>query len=59
MRLLPNDQWLLRPWGDCIAAGIYEHPAGCVWWAKIRLSELPNAIISAADLARFGIQSTR
>lgn len=54
--LLPKESWEIKMHGtDQVLAGIFEHPQNCRYWKKISLIDLPNDLVSAADLARFGI----
>lgn len=39
-----------------VFAALHEHPEGCLWWTKYKLSDLPNDLICLDDLERFGIK---
>lgn len=55
-KLLPREDWLIKRFGpDHVAAGIYEHPPGVMWWEKIALRDLPNDLVGREDLEGFGI----
>lgn len=55
-RLMPREWWIIERLDDNnIAAGLWEYPENHVFWEKIALSTLPNDLISADDLVRFGI----
>lgn len=55
LQLLPKSEWRIeRCDPDHIAAGVHVL-RNCLHWAKIALRDLPNEVISADDLKRFGI----
>ena len=55
-RLLPKEWWIIERLDERrVAAGIWEYPEDYVSWDVIALSDLPNDLIGAEDLERFGI----
>jgi len=69
MRRLPKDEWLIEradadgypcDGGERILVSAHGFlPPGCTeesgWWVSFALSDLPNDLVSADDLKRFGI----
>lgn len=54
--LLPKEDWILNRHGDeHISAGIYRQSPNFIHMALVKLSDLPNDLITNDDLVRFGI----